>query len=127
MAGELADACARLPGRDRELLALRDLLALPHEELGSLLELDPDAVAGALAAARVSLRTQLRGPGEAFPPCAERDRALRAIERRHDGLPLPESEEDWLIAHLATCRGCAQAHAAVLEAAACYGAWDAGA
>ena len=125
VAGELAQACGRLPVRDRELLALRELLGLSHDEIGVLLDLDQDAVAGALAQASVGLRTQLRGPGQPVPPCAERDRALRAIARRHDETPVSESENDWLIAHLASCRGCAQAHAAVLEGAACYGAWTA--
>ncbi|MGH2873002.1 MAG: sigma factor-like helix-turn-helix DNA-binding protein, partial [Solirubrobacteraceae bacterium] len=125
VAGELALACRRLDARERELLALRDLLGLSHGEIGVALELDAAAVPALLASARVALREAVRGPGAPQPACADRDRALAGIERRHDGVALDAAEEDWLIDHLAGCRGCAQAHAAALEAAACYGAWDA--
>ncbi len=124
---ELARACTGLEALDREALALRDLLGLSHEEIAAVLGVRTGSVAVLLARARVALRERLRGPGEPQPDCAERERALAGIERRRDGLSLTAPEEDWLIEHLSRCRGCAQAHAAVLEAAACYATWDAAA
>ncbi len=76
-----------------------------------------------LAEARLDLRTQLRGAGAPQPDCDERERALRTIARRQDGEEVAAADDDWLIEHLGHCRGCRQAHAAMLEASACYRAW----
>jgi hypothetical protein len=35
-----------------------------------------------------------------------------------------EADEEWLLDHLGHCGGCAQAHSAILEASACYRAWQ---
>jgi hypothetical protein len=125
VAAELASATARLPASDREALALRDLLGLPYEEIDAVTGTAPEEVAPLLARARIRLRDALRGASETAPECVEHDRALRTIAARQDGEPVPAADEDWLIDHLGLCRGCAQDHAAMLEAAACYAAWDA--
>jgi RNA polymerase sigma factor (sigma-70 family) len=123
VARELAHATARLPERQREALALRELVGLSYDEIGTVIELDPSAVGPLLARARLRLRVALRGEGVPMPSCDERERALRTIARRQDGESVSEADEDWLIEHLGHCAGCARAHSTMLEASACYRAW----
>jgi DNA-directed RNA polymerase specialized sigma24 family protein len=123
VARELAHATAQLPERQREALALRELVGLSYDELGTVVELDPSAVGPLLARARLRLRVALRGEGVPMPSCDERERALRTIARRQDGESVTEADEDWLIEHLGHCVGCARAHSTMLEASACYRAW----
>lgn len=123
VARELAQATAQLPERQREALALRELLGLSHDEVGAVVGLDPSAIGLLLARARLRLRGELRGEGAALPRCDERERALRTIALRQDGEPVSEADEDWLIEHLGHCVGCARAHSTMLEASACYRAW----
>jgi hypothetical protein len=124
IARELAAAAGELPLAEREALALRELLRLSYDEVADATGAAPDAVAMLLAQARLNLRTQLRGAGASQPDCAERERALRTIARRQDGEEVAAADDDWLIEHLGHCRGCRQAHAAMLEASACYRAWS---
>jgi sigma-70-like protein len=123
VAREVAQATAQLPERQREALALRDLLGLPYDEVGAVVGIDASAVGPLLARARLRLRVALRGDGVPMPPCDERERALRTIARRQDGEEVAEADEDWLIEHLGHCVGCARAHSTMLEASACYRAW----
>lgn len=121
---ELAAASAQLAERHRETLALRELLGLSYEEIARVIGVEAAAVAPLLARARLRLRTALRGPGPAVDgACEDRDRSLRALARRQDGQPMSGEDEDWLLAHLAECRLCEGAHAAMLESAACYRGW----
>jgi hypothetical protein len=126
VAQELAQATARLPAAEREALALRQLLGLSHEELAGVTGLDVGAVAPLLAQARLSLRAELRGAGATHPACDERERALTTMALRQDGEEVSAADDEWLIEHLGHCRGCAQSHAAMLEAVACYRAWRPG-
>jgi Sigma-70, region 4 len=123
VAREVAHATAQLPERQREALALRDLLGLPYDEIGDVVGLDPAAVGALLARARLRLRVALRGEGVPMPSCDERERALRTIARRQDGETVTDDDEDWLVEHLGHCVGCARAHSTMLEASACYRAW----
>jgi predicted DNA-binding protein (UPF0251 family) len=123
VAGELAVANARLPQRQREALALRELRGLSHDQIARVIGIDAHAVAPLLARARLRLRTRLRGGLEANPGCAERERSLRAIARRQDSEPIDEDDSAWLMEHLGHCPACNQAHAAMLEASVCYRAW----
>lgn len=123
IAAELRSATDTLRPGQRELLALRELIGLEHRQIAGVTGLDADAVPAALAEARLDLRTALRGPSAPAPECVERRRALDAIARRQDGEEVRPADEDWLIEHLGHCRGCGQAHAAMLEASACYQAW----
>ncbi len=125
IARELAAAAAGLPLAEREALALRELLGLDYAALGAATGVSSEAVPALLAQARLDLRTQLRGAGAPQPACDERERALRTIARRQDGEEVSAADDDWLIEHLGHCRGCRQAHAAMLEASACYRAWAA--
>lgn len=125
IARELATADGALPVAEREALALRELLGLGYGELATATGVAVDEVPLLLAQARLDLRTQLRGAGAPQPECHERERALATIARRQDGEPVASADDDWLIDHLGHCRGCRQAHAAMLEASACYRAWAA--
>ena len=122
VAGELARASARLPLGQREALALRRL-GCSHAELASVVGIEASAVAPLLARARLRLRREIRGGQAGDADCPERERALRTIALRQDGEEVPEADEDWLLEHLGHCAGCAQVHAAMLEASACYRAW----
>ncbi len=124
IARELAAAAGELPLAQRVALALRELLRLSYDELAEATGVAPGDVAMLLAQARLDLRTQLRGAGAPQPDCDERERALRTIARRQDGEEVLAADDDWLIEHLGHCRGCRQAHAAMLEASACYRAWS---
>jgi hypothetical protein len=124
VAAELAHANATLPAREREVLALRELLRLSYAQIGRVTGLEPPAVATLLAGARLQLRTALRGPyRHEQPPCAEREQMLVVLARRQDSEPLAESDTAWMFAHMADCPGCARAHAQMLEASVRYRAW----
>jgi hypothetical protein len=123
IARELAAASGGLPLAEREALALRELLGLGYGAIAAATDVAPEAVPLLVAQARLDLRTQLRGAGAPQPDCDERERALRTIARRQDGEEVSAADDDWLIEHLGHCRGCRQAHAAMLEASACYRAW----
>jgi hypothetical protein len=123
VAAELAAATARLPQRQREALALRELLRCTHREVAAVIGIGPMAVAPLLARARLRLRSELRGTAPASGDCPERDRALRTIALRQDGEPVPAADDDWLLEHLGHCTACGQAHSAMLEASVCYRAW----
>ena len=123
VARELALATAKLPERQREALVLRERLRLPYEQIAGVIGVENVAVAPLLARARLRLRAELRGDGEPRPECPERDRALRTIALRQDSEGVAAVDDDWLVEHLGHCAGCAQAHAAMLEASVCYRAW----
>jgi Sigma-70, region 4 len=124
IASEMAQATARLPQRQREALALRETLGLGYDDIGRLIGIEPAAVAPLLARARLRLRSELRGTPPPAGDCLERDRALRTIARRRDGEEVLDADEEWLLDHLGQCPHCAQAHSAMLEASACYRAWQ---
>jgi hypothetical protein len=123
VARELAAATARLAVEERAALALRDLLGLTHAEIARAMAIEPASVAALLARARLALRAARRGPLPAAGECGERGRALELLARRQDGEALSAGEEDWLVEHLFACEACTRAHAAMLEASACYATW----
>jgi hypothetical protein len=127
VAQELALATARLPERQREALALRELLRLSYEQIAPVMGIETAAIAPLLARARLRLRAERRGAGvERGAGCLERDRALRVLACRQDSEPLSADDDRWLLAHMAVCPACETAHAAMLEASVCYRAWSHG-
>jgi hypothetical protein len=125
VARELAAATARLPEREREALALRELLRLSYEQIAQVMKLELAAVAPLLARSRLRLRAERRGavPDLTTGACADHDRALRLLATRQDSEPISVDDDEWLRAHLAQCPECEMAHAAMLEASVCYRAW----
>lgn len=124
VAHELASATSRLPERQREALALRDSLRISHAQIAVVMGIEAAAVAPLLARARLDLRAQRRGGSSEGPGCEERDRALRLLALRQDSEPLSDEDDAWLYRHLGTCADCRRAHAAMLEASACFRAWQ---
>ena len=123
VAREVAAASARLPQRQREALALRELLRLPYDQIADVIGIDTAAVAPLLARSRLRLRAELRGAPPAANDCPERERTLRTATPRQDGEAVPAADDDWFIEHLGHCSGCRRAHAAMLEGSACYRGW----
>ena len=125
VARELAAATARLPERQREALALRELLRLSYEQIGRVMDIDPADVAPLLARSRLRLRAERRGAAAEADTgmCEERDRSLRLLASRQDSQPTSQDDDEWLLAHLGECTACGMAHAAMLEASVCYRAW----
>jgi hypothetical protein len=125
VARELASATAAMPQRQREALALGELLQLSHRDISRVMRIEATAVAPLLARARLRLRRELRGGPDAASDCAERERSQRALAMRQDGELSDEPENAWLLEHLGTCEPCTRAHAAMLEASVCYRGWRA--
>jgi DNA-directed RNA polymerase specialized sigma24 family protein len=123
VARELADSTARLPERQREVLALRELLRLSYEQISRVMSIDQAAVASLLARARLGLRAERRGWSAQDGECEHRDRALRVLASRQDSEPISVEDDGWVLAHMAACAPCETAHAAMLEASVCYRAW----
>lgn len=123
VASEVAAASGRLPPRQRDALALRELLGLSHAQVAAALGIDPAAVASLLSRSRLRLRAELRGAQTERGSCPERERMLRTATLRQDGESVPGPDDDWLIDHLGLCEECARAHAALLEGSACYRGW----
>jgi hypothetical protein len=125
VAREIASATAAMPQRQREALALRELLQLSYQEISRVMRIEATAVPPLLARARLRLRRELRGGQVAAPDCGQRDRSLRALAMRQDGELSDADENGWLLEHLGTCEPCTAAHAAMLEASVCYRGWRA--
>ncbi len=124
VARELASATAALPERQREGLALRELLRLSYEQIAQVMDVEQAAVAPLLARARLRLRVQRRGSAlPATVPCEDGERALRLLACRQDSEALSGEDDEWLLSHLSSCQACEVAHAAMLEASVCYRAW----
>jgi hypothetical protein len=123
VAQELGAATARLPQRQQEALALRELLGLSHELVAEVLGIEPAAATALLARSRTRLHTELRGVKIEPDSCPQRDRMARAATLRQDAQPVSTADEDWLLDHLGHCAGCHRLHATMLEASVCYRAW----
>jgi hypothetical protein len=124
VAAEVERANAGLPQRQREALALRELMRLSHRQIAAVMGLEAPAVASLLARSRLKLREELRGPyAHETAPCVEREHALRILARRLDSEPVGPSDDSWIFAHMAVCPGCERAHAQMLEASVRYRAW----
>ena len=105
VAAELSAATARLPPRQREALALRELLRLSHGELSLVLGIDAAAAAPLLARSRLRLRAELRGAPAARSDCAERERMLRVATLRQDGEQVAMRRR-LAVDHLGHCEDC---------------------
>jgi RNA polymerase sigma-70 factor (ECF subfamily) len=123
---EVRDASMRLPERQREVLALRDLEELSYDEIVAIMEVGPSAVAQLISRARINLCGELGGTALASvaAPSPACERALPLIATRDDGeLEVASGDAAWLDAHLAGCRRCMLAVEAMEEARASYRTW----
>ncbi len=123
---EIREANNRLPERQREALALRELEDLSYDEIAELMEMNRNSVAQLISRARINLRVELRGGALASVVAAspECERALPLIAMRDDG-QLDGASEDaaWLASHLQGCERCRVATEAMQEAGVSYRAW----
>jgi len=123
---EVREANTRLPERQREALALRELEELSYDQIAAIMEMNRNSVAQLISRARINLRDELRGTSLASiaatsPDC---ERALPLLAIRDDGqLDADSGDSGWLDAHLAACDTCGLALEAMQEAGASYRAW----
>ena len=106
---EVLEASMRLPERQREALALRELEQLSYVEIAAAMEVSPSSVAQLISRARINLYDELRGTvlASIAAPSPDCERALPMIAAREDGqLEASTGEADWLDAHLADCDRC---------------------
>lgn len=113
----------RLPDRQREVLALRELDGLSYDEIGSVMEMKPNAVAQLISRARIGLRKEMRAGAAASVAfaSAECEKAHAALACRQDAQP--DDPGDWLDGHLAVCPNCQVASEEMAEAGVSYRAW----
>ena len=113
----------RLPERQREALALRELDSLSYDQIAGVMEMKPNAVAQLISRARISLRKEMRVGAAASVAFASADceRAHGEIACRQDGEVL--DDDGWLDAHLAECANCQIASEEMAEAGVSYRAW----
>jgi RNA polymerase sigma factor (sigma-70 family) len=123
---EIRAANGRLPERQREALALRELEELSYDEIAEIMEMNRNSVAQLISRARIKLRDELRGETLASiavssPEC---ERALPLIAMRDDGqLDAAGDDAAWLDGHLSGCHTCRLGVEAMQEAGTSYRAW----
>ena len=121
----LRRAHARLPVRQREVLALRALGELSYDEIAAIMGMNRNSVAQLLSRARLRLRTELRGAaGEAIVAagvdCAQ---ALPLLAMADDNELHDSRQVLWLQAHLNACSRCELAQEVMAEAGESYRSW----
>jgi RNA polymerase sigma-70 factor (ECF subfamily) len=123
---EIRAANGRLPDRQREALALRELEELSYDEIAAIMDMNRNSVAQLISRARISLRDELRGGALASIAASSADceRALPLIAMRDDGqLDDDGADAGWLDGHLAGCDTCRLGVEAMQEAGTSYRAW----
>lgn len=118
-------ANARLPERQREVLALRELDDLSYDEIAEIMAMNRNSVAQLISRARIKLRDELRqgALGSVAVATAECERALPLLASRQDGQQSEGVDVAWLDQHLAGCPSCRTAQGAMEEAGVSYRAW----
>lgn len=113
----------RLPERQREVLALRELDGLSYDEIAGVMEMKSNAVAQLISRARIALRKELRAGAAASVAFASSDceRAHGELACRQDDQP--GLDRSWLESHLASCGNCRVAGEEMAEAGVSYRAW----
>lgn len=113
----------RLPERQREALALRELDDMSYDEIGSVMEMKSNAVAQLISRARIGLRKEMRVGAAASVALASPDceKAHGVLACRQDGQA--GTEDSWLDEHLAACPNCRVAGEEMAEAGVSYRAW----
>jgi RNA polymerase sigma factor (sigma-70 family) len=122
---EVQDANARLPERQREVLAMRELQEMSYDEIAEIMGMNRNSVAQLISRARIKLRDELRGTAMASIAASSPDceRALPLISMRQDGQLKKADDREWLEAHVRSCDTCKVAIEAIEEAGTSYRAW----
>ncbi len=118
-------ANAKLPERQREVLALRELEDMSYDEIAAVMDMNRNSVAQLISRARIKLRDELVGSALASVSAATPDcqRALPLIAMRQDGQLKDADDKRWLKAHVADCPTCKVSVEAMEEAGVSYRAW----
>lgn len=118
-------ANARLPERQREVLALRELEELSYDDIAQIMDMNRNAVAQLISRARIKLRDELRGSALTSIAVSSEacERALPLISMRQDGQLSDDGDREWLKDHLAACATCQVSLDAMEEAGLSYRAW----
>ena len=122
---DVREANERLPERQREVLALRELEELSYDEIAGLMDMNRNSVAQLISRARINLRDELRGTALASVAASSPDceRALPLIAMRQDRQLEDPDDRAWLAEHLGACETCRVAAEAVQEAGISYRGW----
>ncbi len=122
---EIREANGRLPQRQREVLALRELEDRSYDEIAEIMGMNRNSVAQLISRARIKLRDELRGSALASVAATsiECERALPLIAARGDGQLSDDDDSAWLETHLAGCDTCRVSEQAMEEAGTSYRAW----
>jgi RNA polymerase sigma-70 factor (ECF subfamily) len=122
---QVRSANERLPERQREVLALRELEELSYDEIAGIMEMNRNSVAQLISRARIKLRDELQGGAltSVAMSSADCERALPLISMRQDGQLGDDEERAWLTAHLGGCDTCKVSVEAIEEAGLSYRAW----
>ena len=123
---EIRAANARLPERQREVLALYELEDMSYDEIAEIMDMNRNSVAQLISRARIKLRDELRGTAMAAiaASTAECEQALPLIAMQDDGqLDADAEKRAWLAAHVAACDTCRLSREAMQEAGASYRCW----
>lgn len=115
----------RLPERQREVLALREVEELSYDEIAEIMDMNRNSVAQLISRARIKLRDELQGSALASiatssPAC---ERALPLLSLRQDGQLRDNDDRGWLEDHVADCETCKVSVEAMAEAGMSYRAW----
>src|SRR5256885_891432 len=115
---DVREANERLPERQREVLALRELEELSYDEIAGIMDMNRNSVAQLISRARINLRDELRGTALASVAASSPDceRALPLIAMRQDRQLEDPDDRAWLAEHLGACETCRVAAEAVQEA-----------
>jgi len=118
-------ANAKLPERQREVLALRELEDMSYDEIAAVMDMNRNSVAQLISRARIKLRDELVGSALASVSAASPDcqRALPLIAMRQDGQLKDADDKQWLDEHIGDCATCKVSIEAMSEAGVSYRAW----
>ncbi len=115
----------RLPARQREVLALREVEGMSYAEIASTMEMNSNSVAQLISRARTSLRNELHleVASAVAPSSPECERALPLMAMKQDGELADPADRGWLSTHLAGCAGCRLSSEEMAESGISYRAW----
>jgi trimeric autotransporter adhesin len=115
-ADQMRRSTARLNGRQRRAIVLREVEGCSYPEIAATMGISPDAVAHVLARARTRLRSEYRREQTPVPVAAAACEPIRDVLSTYLDGQVPTPVHDEVTAHLATCRDCREVLATYREA-----------
>ncbi len=115
-ADQMRRSAARLNGRQREALVLREVEGRTYPEIARSMGISTDAVAHVLARARTRLRSEYRREQSPVPAVAAACAPIRNVLSSYLDGQVTGAVHDEVGTHLATCRDCREVLATYREA-----------